>query len=120
MRAIKQIVLLVALVIAGFPAAAQSTKVVNIVKMGAWAQVLAKKCPKLDINWTRYGAVMSVAGLRPEDLEPNGKHGKLHAAFISEALGETEGASDSVVCATALTLYGRNRRNVPVLLAPKQ
>lgn len=101
------------------PASAQSSKVVNVVKTAAWAQVLAEKCPRLDVNWTRYAAIMSVAGLKPEDIEPTGKHGKLHGAFIAEALNETKGSSDSVVCATALTLYGRNGRNVPGLLAPK-
>ncbi|MCA0418169.1 MAG: hypothetical protein LCH80_05525 [Proteobacteria bacterium] len=101
------------------PVSAQSSKVVNVIKMAAWAQVFAEKCPRLDVNWTRYGAIMSVAGLKPEDIEPAGKHGKLHGAFIAEALNETKGSSDSVVCATALTLYGRNGRNVPGLLAPK-
>lgn len=102
------------------PAAAQSSKVVNVIKMAAWAQVFAEKCPRLGVNWTRYGAIMSVAGLKPEDIEPTGQHGKLHGAFIAEALNETKGSSDSVVCATALTLYGRNGRNVPGLLAPKE
>lgn len=99
---------------------AQSSKVTNVVKMAAWAQVLAERCPKLEINWSRFAGIMLIAGLRPEDIEPHGKHGKLHGAFIAEALNETKDSSEAVACATGLTLYGRSGRNAPGLLAPKE
>lgn len=118
----KKSTILVALVglLGAVPATAQSSKVTNIVKMAAWAQVLAERCPKLTIDWGRFAGIMLIAGLTPEDIEPSGKHGKLHGAFISEALNETKDTPESVACATGLTLYGRNGRNAPGLLAPKE
>ena len=111
--------LVIALLGCAWPAGAQSSRVVNVIKMAAWAQVLAERCPKLAVDWSRYGGLMTIAGLQPEDIEPAGKHGKLHGAFIAEALAETGSASEAAACATGLNLYGRNGRNVPGLLAPR-
>lgn len=102
------------------PAMAQTDRVIQAVKAGAWAQVLAERCTSLKVNWLRYGGLMRQAGLQPEDIEPTGKHGKLHAAFLAEALSETRTASEAVSCASGRSLYGPNGRNVPRLLAPNE
>lgn len=102
------------------PATAQTDRVIQTVKAGAWAQVLAERCPSLKVNWLRYGGLMRQAGLQPEDIEPAGKHGKLHAAFLAEALSETRSTSESVSCASGRSLYGPSGRNVPRLLVPNE
>ncbi len=102
------------------PARAQSDTIVSVIKIGAWAQVLAERCSSLEVDWSRYGTMMTMAGLRPQDIEPEGKHGSLHRAFIKEALTETKASPETVICASGLTLYGPSGRNMPNLLARKK
>ena len=99
---------------------AQSSTVVTAIKSAAWAKVFETKCSKLEMDWQQYARMMVVAGLRPEDIEPSGKHGQLHRAFIREALNHLENSSTAVICATGETLYGPRGRNLPDLLIPKR
>jgi len=118
-KSIAAVVVAGALIASAAGASAQSDTVVGVIKIGAWAQVLAEKCPELQVDWSRYGTMMTMAGLRPGDIEPGGKHGQLHGAFIREAINETERSSKTVACASGRSLYGPKGRNMPNLLVPK-
>lgn len=104
---------------AAMPVAAQSDLAVQVIKIGAWAHVLAERCPTLEVNWSRYGSMMRQAGLSPDDVSPTGKHGKLYGAFLSEALAETRSSSQTASCASGRSLYGPAGKNMPGLLVPK-
>lgn len=103
----------------GQPALSQSPQENHALKSAAWAQVIAHRCDKLDIDWKRLGVVLALAGLQPADIEPEGRRGERYGAHIREALNATKGQEDGVVCATGIVLYGPRGRNVPDVLTPK-